>query len=131
MTSEVRSRTMRAIKSKDSKPELLIRRLIYALGYRYRLHRKELPGCPDLVFSSRQKVIFIHGCFWHGHHCKRGARMPKENSDYWCNKIAKNVQRDKKHLSDLRHIGWDVLVLWECDLKDTDAVKRKVVRFLA
>lgn len=122
---------MRAIKSKDSKPELLIRRLIYALGYRYRLHRKELPGCPDLVFSSRQKVIFIHGCFWHGHHCKRGARMPKENSDYWCNKIAKNVQRDKKHLSDLRHIGWDVLVLWECDLKDTDAVKRKVVRFLA
>lgn len=130
MTSEVRTRTMRAVKSRDTKPELFVRKIVYALGYRYRLHRKDLPGCPDLVFPGRRKVIFVHGCFWHGHNCKRGGRVPKENMSYWREKIAKNIERDKKHIDNLNKMGWNTLLLWECDLKGLEVVKREVKAFL-
>lgn len=117
MTSEQRSRTMRAVKGKDTGPEMAVRRLVHGMGYRYRLHRKDLPGNPDLVFGPRRKVIFVHGCFWHGHRCKRGDRTPKENRDYWQKKIARNLKRDREHLKALKGAGWRVLVVWECEIK--------------
>jgi len=116
--SAARSAVMRAVKGRDTGPEMLVRRLAHALGYRFRLHRKDLPGNPDLVFPARRKAIFVHGCFWHGHDCARGARMPKANAAYWSAKIARNVARDARVLAELRALGWDPLVLWECELKD-------------
>jgi len=112
---------MRAIKSQDTKPEMTVRRLVHSLGYRYRLHRKDLPGKPDLVFPSRKKAILVHGCFWHMHDCRRGYREPKENSGYWSAKIARNRERDLQTQAELRAIGWDVLVIWECETKDAAA----------
>jgi len=113
-----RSATMRAVKSKDTKPELFVRSLIYRLGYRFRLHRKDIPGKPDIVFTGRKKVIFVHGCFWHGHTCTRGARVPIHNREYWIEKIGRNVSRHAKQMDDLKAAGWQPLVLWECELKD-------------
>ncbi|NOX81845.1 MAG: DNA mismatch endonuclease Vsr [Alphaproteobacteria bacterium] len=107
---------MRAVKSKDTKPEIVVRKALFALGYRYRLNVKHLPGKPDLVFAKYRTVIFVHGCFWHGHHCKRGARTPKTNTAYWTNKIARNKARDKKNAAALRKLGWRVITLWECKL---------------
>lgn len=130
MTSELRTRTMRAVKSKDTKPELLVRKLIHRLGYRYRLHRKELPGNPDLVFARRRKVIFVHGCFWHGHDCKRGSRAPKENAEYWRGKINRNKERDLRHENVLRDAGWGILIIWECELKDLDSLESRIQLFL-
>lgn len=109
---------MQAVRSEDTKPELLVHRLVHSLGYRYRLYRRDLPGKPDLVFPSRRKVIFVHGCFWHGHHCARGARMPKTNADYWKNKIERNVARDAATKSALETDDWRMLVLWECEIRD-------------
>lgn len=97
---------MRAVRSKDTKPELEVRSLLHRLGHRFRIHRKDIPGNPDIVFPGRHKVIFIHGCFWHGHDCARGARIPVNNRDYWIAKIARNVARDTKHLSSLKSLGW-------------------------
>ena len=114
----MRSRIMRAVKSKDTKPEMIVRRLVHGMGYRYRLHRTGLPGKPDLVFGPRRKVIFVHGCFWHGHHCKRGARVPKTNIKYWTAKIGRNRQRDKDSEAALAAMGWRVLIVWECEKKD-------------
>jgi DNA mismatch endonuclease (patch repair protein) len=130
MTSAERSRIMRAVKGKDTTPELAVRRLLHSRGYRYRLHRKDLPGRPDLVFAGRRKVIFVHGCFWHGHDCKRGARRPKENADYWAKKISRNQERDAKAQEALRSMGWDVLVLWECELKDRNGLSERLSGFL-
>lgn len=127
----VRSRTMRAVRSKNTKPEMLVRRLAHAMGFRFRLHRKDLPGSPDLVFPSRQRVIFVHGCFWHGHGCKRGARQPKDNADYWRTKIARNAARDERVLSELHALGWESLTLWECELRDRDALTTKLRGFLS
>lgn len=121
---------MRAVKSKDTTPELRVRRLLHGMGYRYRLHRKDLPGHPDLVFASRRKVIFIHGCFWHGHDCHRGARVPKTNADYWTIKIGRNRDRDARALKALAEQGWRVLVLWECELKDEAALRETLRAFL-
>lgn len=129
-TPEERSRVMRAVKGKNTKPELIVRRLTHALGYRYRLHRKDLPGSPDLVFVSRKKVIFVHGCFWHGHDCKRGSRQPKTNAGYWRDKIARNVARDASNQQALDAQGWQALVLWECDLKDREALAERLRDFL-
>lgn len=109
----VRRRTMQAVKDKNTAPEMAVRRLAHAMGYRYRLHQKELPGKPDLVFPSRRKVIFVHGCFWHGHDCRRGARTPKANRDYWQAKIAQNKARDMKAQRALSGAGWGVLTIWE------------------
>ncbi|MCU7933922.1 MAG: very short patch repair endonuclease [Candidatus Thiodiazotropha sp. (ex Dulcina madagascariensis)] len=128
--SDARSRTMRAVKSKDTTPEMIVRRLTHSMGYRYRLHRKDLPGKPDLTFASRRKIIFVHGCFWHGHGCKRGCRVPKTNTEYWIEKISKNKARDASHLKLLRKTGWDVLVVWECETVDTPALAKKLLEFL-
>ncbi|MDZ7622437.1 MAG: very short patch repair endonuclease [Candidatus Competibacteraceae bacterium] len=118
MVDPERSRTMRAVKSRDTAPEMTVRRLIFSMGYRYRLHRKDLPGKPDLVFSIRRKVIFVHGCFWHGHDCRRGAGVPKNNREYWERKIARNRERDCQHSADLERGGWAVLTLWECQVRE-------------
>ena len=119
-TPQKRSEVMRAVKSSDTKPELALRKALHALGYRYRLHVKGLPGKPDLVFPRYRTVIFVHGCFWHGHTCKRGRRVPKSNVDYWVEKIARNKARDRKNATALRKLGWRVITLWECKLKTLD-----------
>lgn len=130
VAAAVRRRTMQAVRSKDTEPERTVRRLAYQLGYRYRLNRKELPGKPDLVFIGRRKVVFVHGCFWHGHDCKRGAREPKENNAYWVEKIARNKVRDKAHLATLAASGWRSLVIWECELRQLDRVRDRLAAFL-
>ena len=130
MTSEQRSRTMRAVKGKDTAPEMIVRRMVHGMGYRYRLHGKDLPGKPDLVFGPKKKVIFVHGCFWHGHKCKRGNRMPKDNRDYWQQKIARNKYRDREHLKALKVQGWQALVIWECELGAIDSMRSKINDFL-
>lgn len=125
-----RSRNMSRIKSRDTKPEMTVRRLLHRMGYRYRLHRRDLPGKPDIVFGPRRKVIFVHGCFWHGHSCKRGSRLPKTNVEYWQAKIARNVARHSDQLDELTVAGWTGLTLWECELADMDAVTRRLSAFL-
>jgi DNA mismatch endonuclease (patch repair protein) len=111
---------MRAVKGRDTKPEITLRKQLHALGYRYRLNAKDLPGKPDLVFPKYKAVLFVHGCFWHGHKCKRGARQPKQNADYWKEKIARNKARDKKNAAALEKLGWRVITVWECELKTLD-----------
>lgn len=130
MTSQARSEIMRAVRSKDTKPELRIRRLLHSLGYRYRLHRKDLPGHPDIVFPNRRKVIFVNGCFWHGHQCRRGARVPKSNTAYWLKKIARNVERDAAVREELQRLGWATLTIWECEARDMASIESQVVPFL-
>jgi DNA mismatch endonuclease (patch repair protein) len=127
--SIVRRRTMQAVKSKDTTPELIVRRLLHARGYRYRLHGT-LPGHPDLVFPSKRKIIFIHGCFWHGHNCARGARVPKTNTEYWTSKIARNRVRDLRARQELQVRGWRILYIWECELKDQKLALKRICRFL-
>ena len=121
---------MARVKGKDTAPELKLRRLAHAMGYRFRLHRKDLPGSPDLVFPKRRAVIFVHGCFWHGHDCARGARQPKQNAEYWSAKIARNRARDAKVQEALRAQGWRVAVIWECEMKDLDALTARLKAFL-
>ena len=121
---------MRAVKSKNTGPELLVRRLVHANGYRYRLHTTALPGCPDLVFPGRKKVVFIHGCWWHGHDCVRGARIPKTNVDYWTRKVRRNRARDLASRERLLADGWGVLALWECELKNEALVLKRLLQFL-
>ena len=124
---------MAAIKSTGTKPELLVRSLVHGMGYRYRLHAKDLPGKPDLVFRPRKKVIFVHGCFWHQHpkqSCRDG-RAPKSNLGYWAAKLARNVARDAQHLAALKEMGWRVLVIWECEaLGEDEKLARRIARFL-
>ncbi|MEO5357150.1 MAG: very short patch repair endonuclease [Nitrospirae bacterium YQR-1] len=123
---------MRAIQSKDTKPEMIVRRLAHRMGYRFRLHRKDLPGTPDMVFPSRHAVIFIHGCFWHLHsdpNCK-DARTPKSKTNYWQPKLVHNQTRDAKHEATLKLQGWRVLVLWECKIKDNEELKQQLLDFL-
>jgi DNA mismatch endonuclease (patch repair protein) len=120
---------MRAIRSKDMLPEPTVRSLVHKMGYRFRLHSKDLPGKPDLVFASRRKVIFVHGCFWHSHRCK-AAHIPKSNLDYWVPKLKRNQLRDQKNVEALAANGWDVLVIWECETKDYPGVSAKVMDFL-
>lgn len=123
---------MAAIRSRNTKPELIVRRMAHRLGYRFRLHRKDLPGKPDLVFVSRRKVILVHGCFWHQH--TNGvcldARVPKSNSNYWVPKLERNVTRDIRHQRDIKSLGWDVLVVWECETKDVRSLSDRLVWFL-
>jgi DNA mismatch endonuclease, patch repair protein len=128
---KTRSAIMRAVSSTDTAPELAVRTLIHSLGFRYRLHDKRLPGKPDIVFSSRKKAIFVHGCFWHGHHCKRGNRTPKTNSEYWTRKIARNMTRDENNAKLLLEMGWISLVIWECELKDKERLVKRLMGFLS
>jgi len=118
ISPERRSENMRRIRSKGMAPELAIRRLVHRMGYRFRLHRKDLPGRPDLVFPSRRKVIFVHGCFWHQHEGCKVARVPRSNLEYWLPKLARNQERDAEHQRTLREIGWKSLVVWECEAED-------------
>lgn len=127
---EVRSRTMRAVKGRDTGPEMVVRRLVHGMGYRYRLHGRDLPGKPDLVFRPRRKAIFVHGCFWHQHDCARGARLPKSNRDYWLPKLRRNKERDAQHRARLCEMGWKTLVVWECQIADRDALARRIAAFL-
>jgi DNA mismatch endonuclease, patch repair protein len=127
---ELRHRTMQAVRSKNTRPELLVRRLLHANGYRYRLHSKQLPGCPDLVFPSRKKVLFIHGCWWHGHDCQRGARVPKTNVVYWTKKVIRNRNRDENSRKQLEAQGWKVFAIWECELNDATSALMRLARFL-
>ena len=126
-----RSENMRRIRSKDTLPEIAVRQFVRSLGYRgYRLHRKDLPGKPDIAFLGRKKVIFVHGCFWHGHDCKEGVRRPKSNGIYWLPKIESNIKRDAAHAADLKAQGWSVLTVWECELRDADSLIVRIERFL-
>lgn len=132
VSREVRSANMRAIRSKGMKPELAVRRLVHGMGYRYRLHRHELPGRPDLVFPGRRKVIFVHGCFWHQHadqSCKI-AHRPRSNQDYWLPKLERNASRDVQHQAQLVELAWDVLVIWECQVKAGDGLAERIRCFL-
>lgn len=129
-TPEQRRATMRAIHSKDTRPEWIVRRLVHRLGYRYRLHVRGLPGSPDLVFPIRRKILFVHGCFWHGHDCRRGARPPKSNEDYWRAKVARNRTRDERNRTSLALGGWKTLVIWECEIADRDALGIRIAQFL-
>lgn len=113
-----RSKMMSGIKGKNTKPELLLRSALHKLGYRYRLHVKELPGKPDLVLPKHKTVIFVHGCFWHQHPGCKYAYMPKSNIDFWQKKLAGNTERDKKHHSQLLATGWNVVTIWECEIKN-------------
>jgi DNA mismatch endonuclease, patch repair protein len=121
-----RSAIMRAVKSRDTKPELLLRTMLRSIKTGYRLHRADLPGKPDVVYGPRRLAIFMHGCFWHGHDCKRGARPPKDNAEYWRGKIARNRARDTTNLAALAALGWRTLVVFECALKDRPALERRL-----
>jgi len=121
---------MSRIRDRDTRPELAVRRLVYGMGYRYRLHRKDLPGRPDLAFISRRKALFVHGCFWHRHlGCALG-RLPKSRLEFWIPKLERNQLRDLENQERLQQMGWKCLVVWECEIKDEAALKMKVVEFL-
>lgn len=122
---------MRAVRSRDTKPELIVRKLAWAIRSGYRLHRKDIPGRPDIAYIGGRKAIFVHGCFWHGHDCARGARVPKANRDYWLGKIGRNRARDEQALSALETQGWRSLVIWECELRQPEAVTARLRAFLA
>lgn len=117
---------MRQVKGRDTGPELKVRRLLWDAGYRYRLQRKNLPGKPDIVLPGRRAAVFVHGCFWHGHDCARGARQPKANADYWTAKIARNVARDARVQAELIEAGWRPVTVWECELKDPAALQARL-----
>lgn len=127
---EKRSAVMRRVKGKDTAPELKARRALTALGARYRLNRRDLPGSPDIVMPGRRLAIFVHGCFWHGHDCARGSRVPKANREYWTAKVARNVARDQRTAAELAAAGWRVETIWECDLKDAAALTDRLQRLL-
>jgi DNA mismatch endonuclease (patch repair protein) len=126
-----RSAVMRRVKGRNTTPELKVRRALTALGARYRLHRTDLPGKPDIVMPGRRLAIFVHGCFWHGHDCARGARVPKDNRDYWIGKVARNRARDERSREALAALGWRVETIWECDLKDAAALEARLRGLLA
>ena len=122
---------MTQVKGKNTSPELKLRHLLLNMGYRgYRIHYDKLPGKPDVVFTKHRKVIFVHGCFWHGHNCKAGKNIPRTNKDYWEPKLQRNVERDKKHLREIKKEGWKVLIVWECQLKNPESMRKKLKKFM-
>lgn len=132
ISAEERSRVMKAVRRKDTAPEMVVRRAIHAMGYRFRLHAKELPGTPDIVFRPRRKAIFVHGCFWHGHDC-RTSLTPSSRREFWGPKIERNRERDEDRTKKLQALGWDVLIVWECETrrKVRDQLEAKLFDFLA
>lgn len=120
---------MQSVKPKHTKPELVVRRCLYNLGYRYRLHRSDLPGRPDIAFIGKRKAIFVHGCFWHGHHCPKG-RPPKSRLDYWLPKLRQNAIRDGTKMEQLERLGWTALVVWQCELSDPVALRKRLQDFV-
>ncbi len=130
LTPEGRSKLMSRVPQKNTKPELKVRRAVHALGYRFRLHRRDLPGTPDLVFPGRRAVIFVHGCFWHRHPGCAKASTPTSNIDFWSTKFSKNVERDARKERELCILGWRVLVIWECETRDIENLGTKLSTFL-
>lgn len=128
-TPEQRRRIMQSVKTKDTGPELAVRKLLFAHGYRYRLHRRDLPGKPDIVLPGRRKAIFVHGCFWHGHACGKG-KLAKSRTDYWGAKLEANRGRDKRNLRQLRSLGWEALVIWQCELSDAARITSRLKAFV-
>lgn len=130
LTPAERSQRMSLVRGKDTKPELLVRRLVHGMGYRYRLHARDLPGNPDMVFPSRGKIVFVHGCFWHRHGSCKNTRWPKSKLDFWRPKLEKNQLRDRVNKRRLRKLGWKVLVVWECQLSSLPALTARLRSFL-
>lgn len=130
ISPEQRSRQMSKVRQANTQPELVVRRTTFALGYRYRLHVRQLPGSPDLVFPSRRKVIFVHGCFWHGHEGCHLATVPKTRTEFWQNKFSENRQRDQRVEAELCELGWVVLTVWQCETKDLPSLRKRIQRFL-
>ena len=130
LTPLERSARMRLVKSRDTKPELELRRIVWGLGYRYRKNRRDVTGRPDMAFVGRRRAIFLHGCFWHRHDCGSGRRAPKSRTDFWHAKFERNVQRDALVLAELKTAGWRALVIWECELADHSRVERRIRTFL-
>ena len=132
ISPSARSRLMGKIRGRDTRPEMFVRRLVHGMGYRYRLHRPDLPGKPDLVFRSRKKAIFVHGCFWHRHDCAKGVSLPGTRTEFWRDKLEANRARDRLALESLRRLGWDVMVVWECEVKQAEesALKGRIRSFL-
>lgn len=128
-TQQQRRRIMQSVRQKDTGPELVVRRALHALGYRFRLHSPKLPGRPDLAFPSRKKAIFVHGCFWHGHECRKG-RLPESRRDYWGPKIHGNKMRDERNVNALESLGWRCLTVWQCELRCLDQTVDKLMAFL-
>jgi DNA mismatch endonuclease (patch repair protein) len=121
---------MRRIRKKNSKPELIVRRIVHGMGFRYRLHGTKLPGTPDIVLPRHRKVILVHGCFWHRHDCPDGTKLPRSKPEYWGPKLERNRRRDAVNVGRLRKMGWDVLVVWECEMSDEQELARRLMRFL-
>jgi len=131
LTPQQRSFNMSRIKSRDTKPERIVRSIVHALGYRYRLHKPDLPGKPDLVLVRHRKVIDVHGCFFHMHHCRYGNVVPVTNAMFWRTKRLSNVERDRRNLRALRRKGWKVMIVWECETRRPDRLVKRLRRFLA
>lgn len=125
LTAEQRRIAMQAVKGKNTAPEMTVRKILHGLGYRFRLHRKDLPGKPDIVLPRYKMAVFVHGCFWHGHSCKRGGR-PSSNVGFWDKKLSRNMERDQENLRKLKAAGWHCLVIWQCEVKNCEAVTRKL-----
>jgi len=130
LTKEQRSYCMSRIRKTDTTPELTVRRIVHRLGYRFRLYRRDLPGCPDIVLPRHRKVIFVHGCWWHRHNCRLGRRSPKSRQQYWLPKLQANKERYKKNRHALQRQGWKVLVIWECHTRNTTKLIDKLSKFL-
>lgn len=130
LTAAERTERMRRIGSRNTKPEISVRRMLHALGFRFRLHRRDLPGTPDIVLPGRRKIIFVHGCFWHQHDGCRLKRQPKSRPDYWLPKLQRNVARDRETRQKLEESGWVCLIVWECELKEREALSARLRSFL-
>ncbi len=130
LTREQRHRVMSRIRSKDTKPEMLVRRFLFAEGYRYRLHAKDLPGTPDVVFRGRRRAVFVNGCFWHSHSCPNGVHQPATNADFWEAKRSRTVERDARALVALSALGWESITVWECQLRNPESVAAALHDFL-
>jgi DNA mismatch endonuclease (patch repair protein) len=121
---------MSRVKGKDTKPELIVRKILHSMGYRYRLHHPNLPGKPDIVLSRHKKIVLVNGCFWHGHENCNRAKLPTTNHDFWANKIAKNMERDRFNINELEERGWEVLTIWSCEISKSELLKTKLAKFM-
>lgn len=130
ISAEDRSKIMSRVKQRDTKPEIIVRSLLHKLGYRFRLHRKDLPGTPDIFLPKYSSVIFVHGCFWHGHSCKRG-KLPETRKDFWTAKLLGNVARDKRNIIELHKLGYRTLVLWQCELNEPETIANRLNSFFS
>jgi DNA mismatch endonuclease, patch repair protein len=128
-TTAERSAVMKRVRGKDTRPEMAVRSMVHRLGFRYALHRRDLPGNPDLVFPARDRVIFVHGCFWHGHSCRAGRNRPASNTNYWTAKLDRNQARDTTNRRLLKKLGWRILVIWECELRNPERLRSRIARF--